>query len=132
MRISDWSSDVCSSDLQSLVGADDECDDGGRFLDRSFADRFQWRGAVRRYDAAGDRAPRLGRERLIWRARCFFGCPLWRSEEHTSELQSLMRISYAVFCLKKKTKPATTCPKHWSRWALRWMISHTQIAPMRC
>src|SRR3546814_5535001 len=28
----------------------------------------------------------------------------WRSEEHTSELQSLMRISYAVFCLKKKTK----------------------------
>src|SRR3546814_7466070 len=30
--------------------------------------------------------------------------PLWRSEEHTSELQSLMRISYAVFCLKKKKK----------------------------
>src|SRR3546814_3144603 len=29
---------------------------------------------------------------------------VWRSEEHTSELQSLMRISYAVFCLKKKTK----------------------------
>src|SRR3546814_2520406 len=29
-------------------------------------------------------------------------CRLWRSEEHTSELQSLMRISYAVFCLKKK------------------------------
>src|SRR3546814_2569135 len=35
--------------------------------------------------------------------------PYWehRSEEHTSELQSLMRISYAVFCLKKKTKPDT-------------------------
>src|SRR3546814_5312057 len=33
-----------------------------------------------------------------------------RSEEHTSELQSLMRISYAVFCLKKKTK--TTLQKH--------------------
>src|SRR3546814_1130061 len=31
-----------------------------------------------------------------------FGLDLWRSEEHTSELQSLMRISYAVFCLKKK------------------------------
>src|SRR3546814_8920145 len=30
-----------------------------------------------------------------------------RSEEHTSELQSLMRISYAVFCLKKKKKPST-------------------------
>src|SRR3546814_2036200 len=32
---------------------------------------------------------------------------VWRSEEHTSELQSLMRISYAVFCLKKKTMPPT-------------------------
>src|SRR3546814_3602526 len=32
------------------------------------------------------------------------GKPFFRSEEHTSELQSLMRISYAVFCLKKKTK----------------------------
>src|SRR3546814_5522746 len=31
----------------------------------------------------------------------------WRSEEHTSELQSLMRISYAVFCLKKKNKSKT-------------------------
>src|SRR3546814_1502022 len=35
-------------------------------------------------------------------------CPLDRSEEHTSELQSLMRISYAVFCLKKKTITAST------------------------
>src|SRR3546814_9816102 len=35
-------------------------------------------------------------------------CPTCRSEEHTSELQSLMRISYAVFCLKKKTKDSTT------------------------
>src|SRR3546814_3940509 len=35
-----------------------------------------------------------------------------RSEEHTSELQSLMRISYAVFCLKKKTKTITTHPTH--------------------
>src|SRR3546814_6012281 len=32
-----------------------------------------------------------------------------RSEEHTSELQSLMRISYAVFCLKKKNKKQTEC-----------------------
>src|SRR3546814_7687404 len=40
--------------------------------------------------------------------------PLWarllRSEEHTSELQSLMRISYAVFCLKKKKEPTYTYP----------------------
>src|SRR3546814_1035967 len=33
-----------------------------------------------------------------------FSASSWRSEEHTSELQSLMRISYAVFCLKKQTK----------------------------
>src|SRR3546814_6296013 len=35
----------------------------------------------------------------------------YRSEEHTSELQSLMRISYAVFCLKKKKQKATPTPK---------------------
>src|SRR3546814_7705665 len=40
----------------------------------------------------------------FWRIFCLrsAGSPCWRSEEHTSELQSLMRISYAVFCLKKK------------------------------
>src|SRR3546814_7687001 len=37
-------------------------------------------------------------------------CRFWRSEEHTSELQSLMRISYAVFCLKKKNP--SSCKKH--------------------
>src|SRR3546814_3101925 len=42
------------------------------------------------------------------------GSPVWqrcpaRSEEHTSELQSLMRISYAVFCLKKKNSRTTVC-----------------------
>src|SRR3546814_9454525 len=42
--------------------------------------------------------------------------PLLRSEEHTSELQSLMRISYAVFCLKKK-------PKHNAQWIL-YNINH--------
>src|SRR3546814_7599625 len=35
---------------------------------------------------------------------CQTACPSYRSEEHTSELQSLMRISYAVFCLKKTKK----------------------------
>src|SRR3546814_3781253 len=44
-----------------------------------------------------DPAQEAGRGRLCRIARS------WRSEEHTSELQSLMRISYAVFCLKKKT-----------------------------
>src|SRR3546814_1069358 len=58
--------------------------------DRPYAVRRgeRWRGAVRRYRHA---QPRGGR----------------RSEEHTSELQSLMRISYAVFCLKKKKKKTT-------------------------
>src|SRR3546814_8864189 len=40
------------------------------------------------------------------------GLLVWRSEEHTSELQSLMRISYAVFCLKKKNQPETTTCIH--------------------
>src|SRR3546814_7302448 len=39
-------------------------------------------------------------------------CRLTRSEEHTSELQSLMRISYAVFCLNNKKKTITTTHKH--------------------
>src|SRR3546814_6257152 len=40
------------------------------------------------------------------------GDPLYRSEEHTSELQSLMRISYAVFCLNKKTQEKMTTDPH--------------------
>src|SRR3546814_8602541 len=47
-----------------------------------------------------DRAVRLGRSTLVS-----------RSEEHTSELQSLMRISYAVFCLKKKKQPQSSTLK---------------------
>src|SRR3546814_6005562 len=49
-------------------------------------------------DSNGDRAP----ESRLRRAHSFFFQARERSEEHTSELQSLMRISYAVFCLKKK------------------------------
>src|SRR3546814_6818733 len=49
------------------------------------------------------RSPRTSAHRHRWRAR---------SEEHTSELQSLMRISYAVFCLKKKNKKTTTKHKN--------------------
>src|SRR3546814_5716775 len=64
--------------------------------------------------AGGQRAGRAGaRHRPVFRARLQHRepdrdrgrpAPAPRSEEHTSELQSLMRISYAVFCLKKKTK----------------------------
>src|SRR3546814_9488125 len=39
---------------------------------------------------------------IAWRIKLAVSVTSWRSEEHTSELQSLMRISYAVFCLKKK------------------------------
>src|SRR3546814_10573229 len=100
MRISDWSSDVCSSDLNgqdwAACGVDRLC---ARLDSRPEAltpARRAERGRVR---------PDIRRSR-IWcksrSARPGRGARL-RSEEHTSELQSLMRISYAVFCLKKKT-----------------------------
>src|SRR3546814_7862984 len=47
-----------------------------------------------------------------WFHRCSEGSESERSEEHTSELQSLMRISYAVFCLKKKNKRQHNLSQH--------------------
>src|SRR3546814_10563844 len=100
MRISDWSSDVCSSDLTSSV-----------FCVRSKPSRVR-----RKFNlafCAGLNEP-LFQPAFIPHitASCLsaafsalssfcLGVQI-RSEEHTSELQSLMRISYAVFCLKKK------------------------------
>src|SRR3546814_7848271 len=75
MRISDWSSDVCSSDLSGRILA----------VDMTYAARCGWSA-----DLSGPVT-----DRTLFHADN-------RSEEHTSELQSLMRISYAVFCLKKK------------------------------
>src|SRR3546814_3355853 len=90
MRISDWSSDVCSSDLHQprhdLV-ADAEED---RRVEHVVGEADRGR---ERDDVAGEQ--RQLHARLALRDAV-------RSEEHTSELQSLMRISYAVFCLKKK------------------------------
>src|SRR3546814_10600472 len=57
-------------------------------------------GAVRRHEPRGRKDHRAGAGPVGRRGHA----PCRRSEEHTSELQSLMRISYAVFCLKKKTK----------------------------
>src|SRR3546814_7666246 len=120
MRISDWSSDVCSSDLS--VGLPDDrfhavglqrvlAPAGGTPL---LAHRTETAGArdlpgLRRFladdlpgaDGQEDHglAVHLGRRARIG-PRC--AQPRRRSEEHTSELQSLMRISYAVFCLQKK------------------------------
>src|SRR3546814_6562574 len=51
---------------------------------------------------------------LIFPLRCDISAVQARSEEHTSELQSLMRISYAVFCLKKKTQSKHTLYKRQS------------------
>src|SRR3546814_6754992 len=123
MRISDWSSDVCSSDLPLhvrhlvekqraavclLEGAD--LADAVAF-EQARLDAEQLRlqavgvhgGAVQR-DEGGRGAVRAGMELAGDHLLAGAGRP--RSEEHTSELQSLMRISYAVFCLKQK-KPNT-------------------------
>src|SRR3546814_10826560 len=99
MRISDWSSDVCSSDL-AVADRRYQPDLCGAVQTEQF-------GAVEAaVDVAdGDQVDvRMGAvelSRLLLQRRADF---LIRSEEHTSELQSLMRISYAVFCLKKKKK----------------------------
>src|SRR3546814_1547880 len=104
MRISDWSSDVCSSDLLARPA--------GAVLAR---------GAVGRAFVAGVAAPavaaaqkdepfalfrQVGEQAAILVVGEDLGPDRHlddqRSEEHTSELQSLMRISYAVFCLKNK------------------------------
>src|SRR3546814_4446319 len=96
MRISDWSSDVCSSDLVTLPSGEN------------------WRESATYVggDAVVVVETPLGRMGLsicydlrfpeLYRALADRGAAVLRSEEHTSELQSLMRISYAVFCLKKK------------------------------
>src|SRR3546814_5956193 len=103
MRISDWSSDVCSSDLTGAVGTAGRRGDAVRALVQAVAAcrvRDVRRGAAGAAVVAGLRGGH--------RIRCGGGLvaagagSARRSEEHTSELQSLMRISYAVFCLKKK------------------------------
>src|SRR3546814_7371427 len=115
MRISDWSSDVCSSDL-SLRHLDRlrlslEPDVGGkqRIFEKCQPDQHDERvePAVRRpvFGYIDPGAEQLQRGRRT--PALFLRFPAdrrraGRSEEHTSELQSLMRISYAVFCLKKK------------------------------
>src|SRR3546814_5849634 len=123
MRISDWSSDVCSSDLPAAGGADlrrlasdaDRARARARFADRAgpaglLRRRRRPRRAVNAAAADSDRLTRFLLDRAGVRGvRVHLG-DSWtqRSEEHTSELQSLMRISYAVFCLKKKTKQTRT------------------------
>src|SRR3546814_7428095 len=118
MRISDWSSDVCSSDLR-----------GDRRIVRATSVTTVsniWNGALRRKAPCSKGALRTplpestaNTAKAITLAHSASGKfteahrqhpnANSRSEEHTSELQSLMRISYAVFCLKKqKTKHTNT------------------------
>src|SRR3546814_1672539 len=129
MRISDWSSDVCSSDLVAellriasggdafiiktdsagirsfvVAGVEVPTDRHGRLWVHYAKQRPQI------YVSAKDvLAGEVARERLAGKfaligtsAVGLLDIKATRSEEHTSELQSLMRISYAVFCLKKK------------------------------
>src|SRR3546814_5733814 len=96
MRISDWSSDVCSSDLEMGIEPDIVA------LAKSLSGMglpFAMVLLKPEHDVWGPAEHNgtfRGNNHAFVTAR--------RSEEHTSELQSLMRISYAVFCLKKKTK----------------------------
>src|SRR3546814_4161569 len=122
MRISDWSSDVCSSDL---------CRPRPGLLDHQVADTDRIGSHGRNRQGQGDEdgwqdcfhdllPARMGEWGCSARRGASFACS-WpssrkafrvtitvapRSEEHTSELQSLMRISYDVFCLKKKKTTA--------------------------
>src|SRR3546814_8638722 len=97
MRISDWSSDVCSSDLLCLNRPDRHNALVPELLDDILAAIETCRREAGR--DGGPDAPIPPRVLVLTAKGKSF-----RSEEHTSELQSLMRISYAVFCLKKKKK----------------------------
>src|SRR3546814_4504554 len=99
MRISDWSSDVCSSDLPIAAHASRYAarPDAQEPVARAFGLRA---GDGRARNGGGDGGDERPHARVSEPVQPVTGgC---RSEEHTSELQSLMRISYAVFCLKKK------------------------------
>src|SRR3546814_8197683 len=138
MRISDWSSDVCSSDLldrdrteireaAERKGGDRDCrqrhvalylpqiDEGDELVEHDLAAEqaadgraFVPRHAHQPHDGAKDRADHRLERQVGIAEPAADACeqPVGerdeRSEEHTSELQSLMRISYAGFCLKKK------------------------------
>src|SRR3546814_2839739 len=131
MRISDWSSDVCSSDLDPRITLKNFISETGIELEdiysgtRSWSELLEAGGVPTLPGGPSEAALRRGLGRLLHtddalridQYRAFALAPvapviaeldvktrrlfhMLRSEEHTSELQSLMRISYAVFCLK--------------------------------
>src|SRR3546814_2767057 len=110
MRISDWSSDGCSSDLPGAFAAS-VADLADAITSQPSA------GDVDTLLLPGERGDAIKRRRAVdgipvpastWKELAAAAADTNRSEEHTSELQSLMRISYAVFCLKKKNKKDST------------------------
>src|SRR3546814_5732766 len=119
MRISDWSSDVCSSDLYGYPRREfyaPECSDGTlrafhrhRVSDDVFAHPgLQDITASVDFTALAEAGTGAGFDFAGYCSQASLlignGLAQRRSEEHTSELQSLMRSSYAVFCLKKNIK----------------------------
>src|SRR3546814_7199045 len=106
MRISDWSSDVCSSDLPEMSGGDGEAtviEQWGRVRGRLRTEvgEAAYRSWLKPLTLAGSRNGRLRLAVPTRFMRDWVASNYARSEEHTSELQSLMRIPNAVFCLKK-------------------------------
>src|SRR3546814_3209932 len=111
MRISDWSSDVCSSDLPKPPNPISA-------FSAPLREQIPWKAYAPGIAADASRPSPSGAARMSRTTRplsttCVPALPTslrMRSEEHTSELQSLMRISYAVFCLKKNKKQQHTSP----------------------
>src|SRR3546814_2504072 len=111
MRISDWSSDVCSSDSLVIVQITlrrGRSDAMKRDLYARIAANLGQAAGIRPQDVFVYLGENDFSDWSVGGGRMSMEIAM-RSEEHTSELQSLMRISYAVFCLKTKTE---TTRKH--------------------
>src|SRR3546814_2216792 len=130
MRISDWSSDVCSSDLTGAIKPVAVL----RELLPAFHEPISAQMGIGAH--AGllrhrlDHRPAAARRRLAEQCRIALHrrCEVARgsrprSEEHTSELQSLMRLSYAVFCLKKKNKQIPISNTNTLKYILHTLIN---------
>src|SRR3546814_5882750 len=107
MRISDWSSDVCSSDLKDGNPLNSEAQIAALFKKDAGIEADKFSGTFNGFvvDAQVRKAEALSRSYGIYSVQTIVVGGKYatgRSEEHTSELQSLTRISYAVLCLKKK------------------------------
>src|SRR3546814_6997243 len=107
MRISDWSSDVCSSDLVTIdfIGKPRAVTEAELFQLTVVEATHLIRGVGGRIAPRTEEVLHSELKRLLVLGRAFKGLAgllVLRSEEHTSELQSLMRISFAVFCLNKQ------------------------------